>query len=87
MAPLLKLLGRSSMFIVERAATVLAKCLGAPAIGASDAVKATLALHLSTFATWTVATLKEVAPAEAAESTKVAAAMGGLQSLCSSMTG
>jgi len=87
MTPLLKLLSRSSMFIVEKAATVLAKCLGAPALGASDAVKTTLSLHLSTFAAWTVAALKEVSPSEAPDSTKVAAAMGGLQSLCSSMTG
>ena len=87
LAPMLKLLGRSSMFIVEKAATVLAKCLGAPVLNASPAVQAALTLHLTTFAAWTVAALKEVAPAEAAESTKVAAAMGGLQSLCSSMTG
>ena len=87
MTPLVKLLGRSSMFIVEKAASVLAKCLGAPAPGASPAVAASLSTHLSTFAGWTVGALKEVAPSEAAESTKVASAMGGLQSLCSSMTG
>ena len=87
MAPMLKLLSRSSMFIVEKAAIVLAKCLGAPARGASATVATTLRLHLSTFAAWTVAALKEVSPSEAAESAKVAAAMGGLQSLCSSMTG
>ena len=87
LAPLLKLLGRSSMFIVEAAATVAAKGLGAPAPGASDAVTAMLDLHLATFAAWIVAALKESAPAVAAESPKVAAAMGGLQSLCSSMKG
>jgi len=87
MASLIKLLGRSSLYIVEKAAAVLAKCLGAPAHGASDKVAQILALHLSTFASWTVAALKEVPPAAAAESPKVAAAMGGLQSLCSSMTG
>ena len=40
MAPLLKLLGRSSMFIVEKAATVLAKVLASPLpVGAPAAVE------------------------------------------------
>jgi len=88
MTPLVKLLGRSSMFVVEKAATVLAKVLASPLpAGAPAAVEAALALHLSTFAEWTVSQLKEVTPAEAAESPKVAAAMGGLQSLVGSTRG
>ena len=79
--PLLKMLGRSSTFLVEKAATVLAKVLTSPPPGTADAIVATLSLHLSTFATWAVETLKTISPSEAADSPKVAAAMGGLQSL------
>jgi len=86
-APLLKLLGRSSPFVVEKAASVLAKVLTSAPLGTSEAVLATLSLHLSTFATWAVETLKEVSPTEAAESVKVTAAMGGLQSLVASGAG
>ena len=76
--PFLKLLQRSSLFIVEKAACVVAKILATP--NSSDE-------YLATFAAWTVATLKSVPATDAAESPVVAAAMGGLQSLCSSMTG
>ena len=61
MKPLLKLLTRSSPFIVEKAATVLAKLIGVqPPMGASDAVVAALDLHLVTLSEWVVVALKEV---------------------------
>jgi len=88
MAPVLKLLGRSSVFIVEKAAIVLARVLAwPPPAGATANVEAKLALHLSTFAEWTVAQLKQVSPVDAAESPRVGAAMGGLQTLVSSARG
>jgi hypothetical protein len=49
--PFLKLLQRSSLFIVEKAACVVAKILATP--NSSDE-------YLATFAAWTVATLKSV---------------------------
>lgn len=76
--PFLKLLQRSSLFLVEKAACVVAKILAVP--GAPEE-------YLATFAAWTVSTLKSVPPSEAADSATVVAAMGGLQSLCSTMTG
>jgi len=88
MKPLLKLLTRSTPFIVEKAATVLGKLVGSSApAGAPDAICATLDLHLSSFAEWVVSALKEVAPSEAAESSKTAAAMCGLQALVGTMRG
>jgi len=88
MKPLLKLLTRSTPFIVEKAAVVLGKLVGAPPpAGCSPAVAASLELHLSSFAEWVVSALKEVSPSEAADSAKTAAAMSGLQALVASSRG
>ena len=86
--PLLKLLTRSTAFIVEKAATLIAKIVSAPPpADAPEAVATALDLHLSSFAQWVTAALKEVSPAEAAESPKTAAAMSGLQALVATQRG
>ena len=86
--PLLKLLTRSTVFIVEKAASIIAKIVGAPIpAGAPEAVAATFELHLSSFSEWVVTALKEVDPAVAAESATTAAAMSGLQALVSTQRG
>ena len=88
MKPLLKLLTRSTPFIVEKAATVIGKLVGAPTpLGASEAVTTSLNLQLSSFSEWVVSALKEVAPSEASDSAKTAAAMSGLQALVATMRG
>ena len=86
--PLLKLLTRSTVFIVEKAASIIAKIVGAPIpADAPQSVVGTFELHLSSFSEWVVTALKEVDPAVAAESATTAAAMSGLQALVSTQRG
>jgi len=88
MKPLLMMLTRSTPFIVEKAATLIAKLVGTvPPMGTPENVVASLEVHLSAFAQWVVTALKEVSPSEAAESSKTAAAMSGFQALVGTIRG
>jgi len=86
--PLFKLLSRSTPFIVEKAATMMAKLVGdPPPQDCPPAVVAILDGHLSKFAQWVVTAMKEVHPSEAADSEKTSAAISGLQALVSTARG
>lgn len=84
----MKLLHRSSLFIVEKASIVVAKVIAAPPPHDALAVTTSaLSLHLSTFAEWVVRALREVPPSQAADSSRTSTLMSALQALVSTMRG
>jgi len=84
--PLMKLLTRSSHFVLEKAAALLAKLLTAPSAMAGHAEQV-LTRHLQTFSEWVMFQLKSVEPKDAADSPKTQFAVGALQSLVATPSG
>lgn len=87
MAPLMTLLTRSSVFIVTKAAVLLAKIVSTPLPAAADGVADAMNSYLTGFAAWAVSSLRAIPATEAAEHPKTPAAIGGMQALVSTMSG
>jgi V-type H+-transporting ATPase subunit H len=86
--PLMKLLTRSSFFILGKASTLLAKLLTYPVPASADAhAQTVLSRHLATFAEWIMFLLKSIDPKDTSESPKTQFAVAALQHLVATPTG
>ncbi|KAL1511688.1 hypothetical protein AB1Y20_004978 [Prymnesium parvum] len=86
--PLMKLLTRSSLFVLEKASALLAKLLTYPMPPASDGhAQQVLTRHLETFTDWLLFNLKSAEPKEAADSPKLQFVVGALQLLVATPAG
>jgi len=89
-APLMKLLTRNSLFLLEKATVLIAKILSYAhyiPIAPEAAAEEVLARHLTAFTEWLLLVIKSINPSEGAESPKVTYALAGLQLLVSAAPG
>lgn len=86
--PLMRLLTRSSVFILEKASALLAKLLTYPLPHGADAhSEQVLKRHLATFTEWVMFLLKSIDPKVASDSQKTQFAVGALQNLVATPAG
>ena len=79
--PLMKLLARSSVFVLDKASCILAKLLTIPSVGDGHSAQV-LSRHLQTFSEWVMYLLKSVEPKDAADSPKTQFAVRLAPSCC-----